>query len=100
MTDEFSTPNNEPPEGAAFDAHRVGRRAAALANAGGGVGGRAGLILLWDRGAGRAVHSSGVGLAAADRAELEALVSHAAPALLGALPIDGAGDDAADEATA
>ena len=39
-----------------------------LANAVLAVGGRAGLIVLWDSGAGRAVHNSGVGLAAPDQA--------------------------------
>jgi signal transduction histidine kinase len=98
MSDDFRTPNTEPPDGAAHDADPVRLLTAALANAVAAVGGRAGLIMLWDSGAGLAVHSSGIGLSAPDQAELEALVRHAAPALLGALPVDGgfpepSGDD-------
>ena len=91
MNNDFSSANTESPESATHDADPVRLLAAALANAVAAVGGRAGLILLWDSGAGRAVHSSGVGLSAPDQAELTALVRHAAPALLGALPVDGGG---------
>jgi signal transduction histidine kinase len=99
MTNDFSTANNEPPpEEALYEADPVRLLAAALANAVAAVGGRAGLIILWDSGLGVAVHSSSTGLAAPDQAELEALVRHAAPALLGALPVDGgAGDPTGDE---
>jgi signal transduction histidine kinase len=98
MTDDFTTAHNEsPPEGALYEADPVRLLAAALANAVVAVGGRAGLILLWDSGMGVAVHSSGVGLAAPDQAELAALVRHAAPALLGALPVDGGAGDPTSE---
>ncbi len=101
MTDEFSHPPHESPPDAptGSDAAAIGLLTTALANAVLAVGGRAGLIVLWDSGAGRAVHNSGVGLDAPDQAELAALVSHAAPALLGALPTTG-GDPAPDEEAA
>jgi signal transduction histidine kinase len=90
MSDEFTTANPARLTGAPPpQADPVELLTTALANAVAAVGGRAGLIILWDSGAGRAVHSSGVGLPASDQAELEALVRHAAPALLGALPVDG-----------
>ena len=82
MSDEFTTAHTASAASAALpQADPVELLTTALANAVAAVGGRAGLIMLWDRGAGLAVHTSGVGLAAPDQAELEALVRHAAPAL-------------------
>ncbi len=100
MTTDFSQPPESPPDvPTGRDADPVGLLTTALANAVLTVGGRAALIVLWDTGAGRAVHHSGVGLEAPDQAELAALVSHAAPALLGALPTVG-GDPAPDDEAA
>ena len=61
------------------------------------AGGRAGLLMLWDAAAGAPLHWTGVGLEPDDQAEVAALVEHSAPALLGALPVDGAPASVAPE---
>ena len=78
----------------------VGLLGAALGDVVRGVGGWAGLVVLWDAGAGVRVHISSYGLIAPDLDELEALVEHAAPGLLGALPVDGEPPTPPDDETA
>jgi signal transduction histidine kinase len=84
-------PESREPPGAWDDPDgvSVGVFGATLANVVRVVGGWAGLVLLWDNTTGARVHISSYGLGTTDRAELDALVEHAAPGLLGALPVDG-----------
>lgn len=94
--DEFISP----PERGGREGTPVGLLGAALGDVVRGVAGRAGLVVLWDSGAGVRVHTSSYGLIAPDLDELGALVEHAAPGLLGALPVDGEPPPANDDPTA